>query len=194
MYAYELQKTRSHARKSGEASYDFAFVIAVPMATFLIAQSMHGNGFLAAFIAGLLSNYNHAAERFHTTLHMMEIKIESIGKPVIFMMIGPFVSIDALIHTFWPGLIAAFGFMLVARPVAVFISLLPTRITLQEKWFMCIIRETGVIPVVLAVITAVQLPQLTLLLPLTAWIVIWTLGVLPALTPWCANKLELLQQ
>ncbi len=194
MYGYERQISKHHSGKSTETSYDFAFVIAVPLATFLLAQSIHGNGFLAAFIAGLLANYNHAAERFHTTLHAMEIKIESIGKPIIFMMVGPFVAVDDLVKTFWLGLIAALCFMLIARPIAVFTSLLPTGLTLREKWFMCAVRETGVIPVVLAVITAVQFPQLTLLMPLTAWIVIWTLGVLPALTPWWANRLDLLQK
>ncbi len=194
MHAYELIKAMDSGRKSAETSYDFAFVLAVPLASFLLAQSLHGNGFLAVFVAGLLANYSHAANRFHTTLHAMEIKIESVGKPVIFMMAGAFVAIDDLLKTFWPGLVAAAAFMLIARPLAVFISLLPTRISLREQWFMCAVRETGVIPVVLAVITAVNFPHLTMLMPLTAWIVIWTMGVLPALTPWWARKLELLQK
>jgi hypothetical protein len=55
------------------------------------------------------------------------------------------------------------------------------------------VRETGVIPVVLAVITVAQFPELTLLMPLTAWVVIWTLTLLPALTPWWARKLDVVQ-
>ena len=42
-----------------------------------------GNGFLAAFLAGLLANYNHGQGHFHTTLRTMEIKVESIAKPMI---------------------------------------------------------------------------------------------------------------
>jgi NhaP-type Na+/H+ or K+/H+ antiporter len=194
MHAYEWQKSRQHSGQTPEASYDFAFVIAVPLATFLIAKGIHGNGFLAAFVAGLVDNYNHAADKFHKTLHAMEIKVESIAKPVIFMMVGPFVAIADLARTFWLGLLAALCFILIARPVAVFISLLPTRITTHEKWFLCATRETGVIPVVLAVLTSAQFPQLSLLMPLTAWMVIWTLGVLPALTPWWAGKLGLLEK
>jgi hypothetical protein len=53
--------------------------------------------------------------------------------------------------------------------------------------------ETGVIPVVLAVTTAAQFPQLTLLLPLTAWVVIWPLTLLPAITPWWSRKLGIVQ-
>jgi NhaP-type Na+/H+ and K+/H+ antiporter len=84
-------------------------------------------------------------------------------------------------------------FMLVARPVAVLLSLLPTRMSMKEKLFLCAVRETGVIPVVLAVMTVAQLPQMTQLMPLTAWVVIWTLTLLPALTPWWARKLNILE-
>jgi NhaP-type Na+/H+ or K+/H+ antiporter len=191
MYAYERHQSRQQAHSNGETLYDFAIVLAVPLFSFLLAQALHGNGFLAAFIAGLLANYNQGAQRFHTTLHAMEIKIESIAKPTIFMMVGPFVALGDLLDTAWLGLLVALAFMLIARPLAVLISLLPTKLTLPEQWFLCAVRETGVIPVVLAVITVAQFPQLTVLMPLTAWTVIWTLGVLPALTPWWSRKLGL---
>jgi hypothetical protein len=57
--------------------------------------------------------------------------------------------------------------------------------------FLCAIRETGVIPVVLAVIVCSQLPQLSLLMPLTAWVVIWTLTFLPAITMWWAKTIKI---
>ena len=75
----------------------------------------------------------------------------------------------------------------------VLLSLLPTRMSMKEKLFLCAVRETGVIPVVLAVMTVAQLPQMTQLMPLTAWVVIWTLTLLPALTPWWARKLNILE-
>lgn len=189
MYGYEVYKLRDHQRDIGETSYDFAIVLAVPLVTFLLAQLIHGNGFLAAFVAGLLANYNHEKKYFHTTLHTMEIKVESIAKPTIFMMVGPFVALGDLWKTAGLGLIVSLAFILVARPVAVMLSLLPTNLNVKDKLFMSIVRETGVIPVVLAVITAAQFPELNLLLPLTAWVVIWTLTVLPAITPWWTRKL-----
>lgn len=190
MYSYEKYRSTHHS-KTGEkeAAYDFAIVLAVPLVTFVLAQSIHGNGFLAAFIAGLLANYNHNNHAFQTTLHTMEIKIESISKPIIFMMVGPFVSLGDLADTAVMGFLISILFIVVARPVAVMASLLPTNFNMKEKLFMSAVRETGVIPVVLAVITVAQFPDLTLLMPLTAWVVIWTLTILPALTPWWAGKL-----
>jgi NhaP-type Na+/H+ and K+/H+ antiporter len=139
-----------------------------------------------------LANFNHGSQHFHGLLRSMEVKIESVAKPTVFMMMGPFVAIDALLETAWLGLCVSLLLMFVARPLAVLVSLWPTHITWREKLFVCAVRETGVIPVVLAVITLAQLPDLSLLLPLTAWVVIWTLTLLPAITPWWAQKLNLL--
>jgi NhaP-type Na+/H+ or K+/H+ antiporter len=193
MYAYEVHKSRDKAREVGETTYDFAVVLAVPLLTFLLAQVIHGNGFLAAFVAGLLANYNHGTKLFHTTLHTMEIQIESIAKPTIFMMVGPFVALGDLWDSALLGLMVSAVFILIARPLAVMLSMLPTDLSMKDKLFMSIVRETGVIPVVLAVITVAQFPELTLLMPLTAWVVIWTLTLLPAVTPWWSRKLGVVQ-
>lgn len=189
MYAYEVHKARDKARDAGETAYDFAVVLAVPLVTFLLAQAIHGNGFLAAFVAGLLANYNHGRGVFTTTLHTMEIKIESIAKPTIFMMVGPFVALGDLWQTAVLGMLVSVVFILVARPVAVMLAMLPTDLSMKDKLFLSVVRETGVIPVVLAVITVAQFPELKLLMPLTAWVVVWTLTLLPAITPWWSRKL-----
>jgi NhaP-type Na+/H+ or K+/H+ antiporter len=193
MYAFERYKRAHHASGQTEPVYDFAIALGGPLVTFMFAQLMHGNGFLAAFIAGLLGNFNRGSPAFHSLIHSMETKIESVAKPTIFMMVGPFVALGDLADTAGLGLLVSLLFMLVARPLAVLVSLLPTGISLREKLFLCAVRETGVIPVVLAVMTVAQLPQMTLLMPLTAWVVIWTLTLLPALTPWWARRLGLLE-
>lgn len=193
MAAYERYQSSDAQRATGETAYDFAIVLAVPLVTYLLAQAIHGNGFLAAFIAGLLANYNHGSGVFHTTLRTMEIKVESVAKPTIFMMVGPFVALGNLWETALLGFLVSLVFILVARPVAVFVSMLPTDLGMKDKLFLAIVRETGVIPVVLAVITAAQFPELKTLLPLTAWVVVWTLTLLPALTPWWTRKLAVVE-
>jgi NhaP-type Na+/H+ or K+/H+ antiporter len=193
MYAFERYRSHRNAMQAPEAPYDFAVVLAVPLVTFVLAQAMHGNGFLAAFVAGLLANFNHGTHYFHGLLHNLEVKIESVAKPTIFMMVGPFVALGDLLDTAGLGLCVSLLFILVARPLAVLLSLLPTSISMKEKLFLCAVRETGVIPVVLAVITVAQFPDLTLLMPLTAWVVIWTLTLLPAITAGWAQRLQMLE-
>ena len=193
MYVFERYKRRHHADGGQEPIYDFAIALGGPLITFWLAQVIHGNGFLAAFIAGLMGNFNRGSRAFHGLIHSMETKIESLAKPTIFMMIGPFVAVQDLIDTAALGCAVSLLFILVARPVAVMLALLPTRVQWREKWFLCAVRETGVIPVVLAVMTVAQFPSLSLLMPLTAWVVIWTLTLLPALTPWWARRLDILE-
>jgi NhaP-type Na+/H+ or K+/H+ antiporter len=193
MYAFERYKRSHHETGAGEPMYDFAIALGGPLVTFMFAQLIHGNGFLAAFIAGLLGNFNRGAPVFHSLIHSMETKIESVAKPTIFMMVGPFVALPDLVHTAGLGLLVSLLFILVARPLAVLLSLLPTSISLKEKLFLCAVRETGVIPVVLAVMTVAQFPEMTQLMPLTAWVVIWTLTLLPAITPWWSRKLNILE-
>ncbi len=176
-----------------QAPFDFSLIVAIPLLTFLLAQALHGNGFLAAFVAGLLANFNRSAEHFHHLIEQTETHIESVAKPVIFMMVGPFVSLPMLVDTALMGLGVSVLFMLVARPLAVMLALLPTGISFKEKLFLCAVRETGVIPVVLAVITVAQFADLQWLMPLTAWVVIWTLTVLPAITPWWSRRLNMVQ-
>jgi NhaP-type Na+/H+ or K+/H+ antiporter len=142
MWMYEKHKSLNH-----EASYDFAVILAVPIFTFLIAWFMGGNGFLAAFIAGLMANYNHGNHKFEKTLAAMEMKIDSIAKPAIFMMAGPLISIHDLWETAGIGLAISLLFMFVARPIAVFGSLAFTKMSVKEKLFLSSVRETGVIPI-----------------------------------------------
>ena len=194
MQIYDKFRQREHMRGISHPAFDFAFLLFIPLATFLLAQFLHGNGFLAAFVAGLLANFNHKHDHFHAGLQQMETHIESLAKPLIFMMVGPFVSLSMLADTALSGLLVSLMFIFIARPVAVFASLLLTNITLKEKLFLCVVRETGVIPVVLAVITVAQFPTMTMLMPLTAWVVIWTLTLLPAITPWWASKLKMLNE
>ncbi len=189
MSLFERYKASRHRPDVAEPTYDFGMVLAVPLVTFFLAQTIHGNGFLAAFVAGLLANFNHGAEYFRGQLHTLETEIDSVAKPTIFMMVGPFVALSDLVETALLGLAISIIFMFVARPLAVLVSMLPTGLNMREKLFLCAVRETGVIPVVLAVITVAQLPELTSLMPLTAWVVIWTLTFLPAVTPWWARRL-----
>jgi NhaP-type Na+/H+ or K+/H+ antiporter len=193
MYGFERYKSISNKAGKLDVPYDFALVLAVPLVTFFVAQLIHGNGFLAAFIAGLLANFNHGTHHFHGLLHSLEVKIESVAKPTIFMMVGPFVALQQLADTALLGLLVSLSFMALARPLAVFVSLLPSSISRQEMFFLCAVRETGVIPVVLAVVTVAQFPDMTQLMPLTAWVVIWTLTLLPALTPWWAKQLNMIE-
>lgn len=125
----------------------------------------------------------------------MEMQIDSLIKPVIFMMAGPLVSVGDLWQNAFAGFAISMLFIFFVRPLAVFVSLLwpllGKKMTVKEALFLCVVRETGVIPIVLAVVAFKEFEELTTLMPLVAWVVIWTLTLLPAITPWWAKLLGL---
>jgi NhaP-type Na+/H+ and K+/H+ antiporter len=191
MQTLERYQLRKFHLDIPDGAHAVAILIAIPLLTFVLAQMIHGNGFLAVFVSGLLANFTHKDPAFQPVLQRLDFKIESIAKPAIFMMVGPFVSLNQLVDTAGLGFVASCVLIFLARPIAVWVSLLPTNISAAEKLFLCAVRETGVIPVVLAVIVAAQFPQTVLLLPVVAWVVIWTLVLLPAITPWWTRKLQM---
>jgi NhaP-type Na+/H+ or K+/H+ antiporter len=190
MYRYEIyQSTRPQ-----ETTYDFAIVMVIPLVTYFLAELFHGNGFLAAFICGLLANYNHGNDSFHHTLHTLEVKIDSIGKPIVFMIVGAFVSPMDLWESIVPGLLIASLFIIIVRPIAVFFSLFPVKgMTKNQKWFLCSVRETGVVAMLLSMMMSIRFPEMKAILPITTWVVITTLVILPPLTMRWARRLDLLE-
>jgi NhaP-type Na+/H+ or K+/H+ antiporter len=184
---YEKQK---HTEE--ESNHDIGLLLFVPLAAYTISVLFHGAGFLAAFISGLLAMYAGHHDQFTKTSSMLESKIDVYAKPAIFMLLGPLVDIGQLIDYAWIGIGASLLFIGVVRPLTVFLSLIPLRIfgykyTIGELGFMCSVRETGVIPVVLLIIVAKQLPELEGLVPIGIWVVLFTLIVLPIMAPWWAK-------
>lgn len=187
---------QEHKSKKQETSYDFALVLLFPFITGLIAMLLHGNPFLAAFVCGLVGDYEHHNKNFHKTLKVMETKMDSISKPVIFMMAGPLVGWGDIVQYLLPGL-GCTALFLIARAIAVHLSLLPTKLTMSERNFMVAVRETGVLPIVLTVLTIAALPnvpELKPLMSLVAIVVLITLVVLPAVTYIWAKFLDLTEE
>lgn len=176
-----------------EYEADSAFFLFIPVIIFTLALAFGGSGYLAAFVAGLLFKLG---ENLHETERFFNHTIDGFFKPTIFLMLGALVDVPALLEYAPIGLLVAFVFMFVIRPLSVFISLgLFTKIgndkmTWKEILFISFVRETGAIPAVLLVtIASLNLPGVEGLLPIGMWVILATLIVEPPLTPWVAEKL-----
>jgi cell volume regulation protein A len=115
---------------------------------FGVAGLLHGSGFLAAYLAGLVvGNQRTRAfagiRRFHDGVAWMA-------------QIGMFVGLGLLVspHKLFPiadeGLLIAVVLIVIARPVAVALSLLPFRLPMREQIFMSWVGLRGSVPIVLA--------------------------------------------
>lgn len=192
---YAMLETLTRFKRYHEQEFeaDSAFFLFVPVIIFTIALLFGGSGYLAAFIAGLLFVLS---ERLHLTEKFFNQTIEGFLKPAIFLLLGALVEPSQLIAYAPIGLLAAFVFMFIIRPISVWVSLAPfslfgkDQFTWRELVFISFVRETGAIPAVLLVtIVTSGLVGLNGLVPVGMWVILATLVIQPPLTPWIAKKL-----
>lgn len=122
--------------------------IGLVLVTYSLTDLVGGNGFLAVFLAGLVlgnSNFIHKRSllRFHDGLAwLMQI--------VMFLTLGLLVFPSRLLPIAGQGLLLSIFLILIARPIGVFISLLPMRIGLHDKAMVGWVGLRGAVPIILA--------------------------------------------
>ncbi|HWQ35265.1 MAG TPA: potassium/proton antiporter [Blastocatellia bacterium] len=122
--------------------------IALVLLTYGATSMLGGNGFLAAYLAGILlgnSDFIHKRSliRFHDGLAwLMQI--------AMFLTLGLLVFPKRLVPVIAPGLMVAGFLILVARPLSVLISLALARLSLREKAMVAWTGLRGAAPIILA--------------------------------------------
>jgi len=116
----------------------------------------------------------------------------------IFILLGAQVDFALMNKYLVGGVIVVTVFMLVARPVTVFVCALPDRRakwSVKEMLFMCWTRETGVIPAALAgMLVGMKAPGAEMIASVTFIAVLMTILIQAPTTRWLAQKLELLEE
>lgn len=194
---YLLLRTLSRMKRGHQATHgaDQVFFIVTPIIVFLGASIFGGSGYLAAFVAGLLF---HAEEHMQRIEHFFFHVIDGVAKPVIFLLLGALVDLNALAAYAPEGIAVALIFMFVLRPAMVFLMLGPftmlrdaqRRLSVKELLFISFVRETGAIPAVLLVTAVARITTpANGLVEIGMWVILLTLLLSPPFTPWVARKL-----
>ena len=125
-------------------------VLAVTGLLYGVAAVLHGSGFLAVFLAGILvgdqrAPYKPEIERFMGSL-------ASLGEMVVFAALGITISLTALgADWLWlKGIALALVMVLVVRPLTVGPMLLPVRLRRGERLFVLLGGLKGAVPILLA--------------------------------------------
>jgi cell volume regulation protein A len=124
------------------------FVTTSALVIFGIASAVHASGFLAVYLAGLV--VGNRPTRAHNTVVVFLDAVTWLAQIVMFVLLGLLASPARLLVWALPALAVALALMLFARPVAVFLCLLPFRFSWREKTFIAWTGLRGAVGVFLA--------------------------------------------
>lgn len=122
--------------------------IAIVAFAYSFPSIVGGNGFMSVYICGLtLSGSNFVHKKMLTKFHD---GIAWLMQIVMFLMLGLLVFVKDLFAVAKPALILTLILVFIARPLAVFISLIPFKTGIKEKLFISWVGLRGAAPIVLA--------------------------------------------
>jgi cell volume regulation protein A len=134
------------------------FVTTSALVIFGFAAALHGSGFLAVYLAGLV--VGNRATRAHNTVIAFLDALTWLAQIAMFVLLGLLVTPERLIDTLVAALAVAVTLMVFARPVAVFLCLLPFRFPWRERTFIAWVGLRGAVGIFLASIPLlVHLPK-----------------------------------
>ncbi len=118
------------------------------LSVFAATGWLGGSGFLAVYLFGLIVA-NRAPAAVAPTLPAMD-GYAWLAQAGMFLLLGLLVTPSTMVASLWPSLGVALVLIVVARPVAVWLCLLPFRFSAQETWFIAWVGLRGAVPIVLA--------------------------------------------
>ena len=191
----------SHEKFGFLAEFAPVVTLMAVIGAYMGADGMHASGFMAVFVFGIMMG-NQESLGFKLTqqegnqLEEYVMTTAFIMRMFIFILLGAQVDFGLMNQYLLGGVAVVVVFMLVARPVTVFLCALPDR---RAKWsfrellFMCWTRETGVIPGALAgMLVGMKAPGAQIIASVTFIAILMTILIQATTTKWLAKKLGLL--
>jgi potassium/hydrogen antiporter len=192
----------AHERWAFLAEYAPVVTLAAVIGAYFTADGLHASGFTAVFVFGIvLGNQNAFGFKMKANeaqkLEEYVTTTSFIMRLFIFVLLGAQVDFGLMSQYLVGGIIVTVIFMLVVRPVTVFLCALPDRRahwTCNEMLFMCWTRETGVIPAALAgLLLGMKAPGAQMIASVTFIAVLMTILIQAPTTKWLGSKLGLLE-
>ncbi len=122
--------------------------ISLVLFTYVIAIFLKGNGILAVYLAGLgMGQAEFPNKKFIAKFHD---GLAWIFQIVMFVTLGLLVFPSHLVPLIGAGLLITLLLMLVARPVSVFLCLLPFKLSFPKKFMVAWVGLRGSVPIILA--------------------------------------------
>lgn len=191
----------AHSKYGHFAEFAPAVSILAAISTYLLADRLDGSGFMAVFVLGVIvgnrGSFGFAMPVPHEDNFDSWITNQTgMLRMFVFILLGSQVDFAVMNRNLWGGVAVVAVFMLVARPLTVFLCAIPDRRakwSLKELLFMSWVRETGVIPAALAgMLVGMKAPGAEVIASVTFIAVLMTILIQATTTTWLARKFDLL--
>lgn len=122
--------------------------LSIVFLAYSVTTMLYGNGFLAVYIAGIVAGHQdfvhrRSVIRFHDGMAwLMQI--------AMFLTLGLLVFPTKIPPIITTGLLVAASLIFLARPISIFLTLLPTKLSFKEKAFIAWVGLRGAVPIILA--------------------------------------------
>lgn len=116
---------------------------------FTTTDLLKGNGYLAVYIAGVV--VGNARLVFRKEVNTFMNGLTWLFQIVMFLSLGLLVNPHEMLDVAWIAVLIALFMILVARPVSVFLCLLPFRgMSHRARWFVSWVGLRGAVPIIFA--------------------------------------------
>lgn len=126
------------------------FTIALSLLVFAVTGALHGSGFLAVYVAGLYAGNRNI--RSDATIRRFNDGITWLAQIIMFLILGLLATPSQFPAILVPALGLAFFLILVARPVAVWLCLLPFNFQRSETAFLSWVGLRGAVSILLSIV------------------------------------------
>lgn len=124
------------------------FVFASAFFVYASTNMIHGSGFLAVYVAGMVVG-NHNIVHKKNVFRFFD-GMAWVAQIVMFLTLGLLVFPSQILTNFKTELSISLFLIILARPVGVFISLIPFKFSIKEKIFISWVGLRGAVPIILA--------------------------------------------
>lgn len=136
------------------AGFDMAFVIAVALLAYALPSLAGGNGYLSAYIVGIILG-NTKIEGKKSLVHFFD-GITGLMQMLIFFLLGLLSNPSQLPEIFLPALAIALFLTFAARPLSVFAILTPFKCRLNQQLLVSFAGLRGAASIVFAIMATVD--------------------------------------
>lgn len=130
-----------------------AFTLAIACLSYGLATLLHGSGFLAVYVTGML--LGSGALPHAVSIRRVHVALGWLSQVVMFLLLGLLVSPSRLANVAPMGLALALFLALIARPAVVLLILRPFGYPWRDAAFVGWVGLRGAVPIVLATIPVI---------------------------------------